>query len=242
MSSATESNGGMQATNDLNIFSRIVNVFFAPSKTFLAVVEKPKWALPLILSLVVILGAMYVLSSVVVIDSKAAMEEQMAERGMSDDQIAQAVANAENMVKISAMVAPILLGTIATFVLAGIWLMLGNTILGGAANYKQMLGVVVYSGFIGLLGFLIKMPIMLSQQTMNVHFSLATFMADASKDTFLYKALANVEIFNLWTIAVYSIGIAIVAKLKVKSVWPWVLILSILYWVAAAGLGSAFGQ
>ena len=126
-------------------------------------------------------------------------------------------------------------------ILAAVWLFVSNVLLGGSSRYAQLLGVVVYAGFIGLLGFLIKLPIMLSQGTMNVHFSLATLMSDASKETFLYKLLANVELFNLWTIAVTSIGIALVAGLKTKKVWPWVALITVLYWVVAAAVGGAFG-
>ncbi|RLD12292.1 hypothetical protein DRI50_09270 [candidate division KSB1 bacterium] len=226
----------------MNLIARIINVFVAPSKTFQAVSHKPKWAWPLIISLLLTFAAMWVLTPVVITDSKSTMEEKMLERGMSQDQVDNAVAQAAKYQKYSIAPTTFVAGLIMTFILAGIWLFVGNTVLGGSAKFAQMMGVIVYSGFIGLLGLLIKMPIMLSQQTMNVHFSLATFMADASKDTFLYKLLANVEIFNIWTIAVYAIGIAIVAKLKVKSVWPWVLILTVLYWAAAAGLGSAFGR
>jgi hypothetical protein len=237
MSSATVENG----TNQMSLIARIINLFFSPSKTFQAVSTSPKWVLPLIITLLITFGAMYMLTPVIMTESESVMEEQMIERGMSSDQVDKAVEQAQKYQKYSIAPTTLVAGLLMTFLMAGIWLFFGNTILGGSATYGQMLGVITYSGFIGLLGLLIKMPIMLAQQTMNVHFSLATFMADASKDTFLYKLLANVEIFNLWTIAVYSIGIAIVAQLKVKSVWPWVLILTVLYWVAAAGLGSAFG-
>lgn len=242
MSSTTLSEPGVQEPRDLNLISRIINVFVSPSKTFQAVSNKPKWAWPLVISLLLTFAAMWVLTPVIMTDSKSTMEEKMLERGMSQDQVDNAVAQAAKYQKYSIAPTTLVAGLAMTFILAGIWLFVGNTVLGGSAKFAQMMGVIVYSGFIGLLGLLIKMPIMLSQQTMNVHFSLATFMADASKDTFLYKLLANVEIFNIWTIAVYAIGIAIVAKLKVKSVWPWVLILTALYWVAAAGLGSVFGR
>ncbi len=229
-------------SQDMNLISRIINVFLAPSKTFQAVNEKPKWAVPLIISLLLTFGAMWLLTPVIMNEGKSAMEDKMLERGMTSDQIDRAVEQAQKIQKITIAPTTLVAGLVVTFIMAAIWLFISNTILGGAAQYTQMLGVVVYAGFIGLLGFLVKLPIMLSQQTMNVHFSLATFMSDTAKDTFLYKLLANIEVFNVWTIAVYAIGIAIVANLKVKNVWPWVLILTVLYWVAAAGLGSAFGN
>lgn len=242
MSFATQPDGKIQETKDMNILSRIINVFVSPSQTFQAVSAKPKWGVALVISLLLTFGAMYTLTPIIMTEQKSAMEEKMSERGMSGDRIDQAVQQAQKVQKYTIAPAAAIVGLIMTFILAGLWLFIGNTILGGEAKYSQMLGVIVYSGYIGLFGLLVKLPLMLSQHTMNIHFSLATFMSDAAKDTFLYKFLMNIELFNLWTIAVYSIGIAIVARLKVKSVWPWVLMLTVLYWAAAAGIGSAFGS
>jgi len=240
MNNVTQSEGTV--AKDMGLLARIINVFVSPASTFRAVREKPKWAVPLVITLLIMLGVMIVLTPIVMEEGRDAMEEKMAEQGLSDEQIDNAVQTAQKVQKFAVGPSTVVMTLVVTFIVAAVWLFLSNTILGGNANYKQMLGVVVYSGFIGLLGFLIKLPIMWSQRTMNVHFSLATFMSDASKDSFLYKLLANVELFNIWTIAVVSIGIAVVADLKSKSVWPWVLIVTILYWVAAAGLGSVLGQ
>ena len=111
-----------------------------------------------------------------------------------------------------------------------------------AAELAQLLEVVSLSSLIPVLGMVIKIPIILSKETMNVHFSLAPFMSDSAKDTFLYKFLMNTDFFNIWYIAVLCIGIAVVGGLKVKKVWPVVVILLIVWYLATAALGNLFGQ
>ncbi|MBN1561803.1 YIP1 family protein [candidate division KSB1 bacterium] len=229
------------AKKNMNIFDRIWNVFVAPASTFKAVRENPKWVLPFIITLLITAGVMYFLTPVVIDEGRDKMIEQMEKRGVPDDQMERAIEQGTKMQKYTIAPMAAIGGAVVTLIIAAIWLFVSNVLVGGAARYAQLLGVVVYAGFIGILGFLIKLPIMLSQQTMNVHFSLATLMSDASKETFLYKMLANVELFNLWTIAVTSIGIAIIAGVKTKKVWPWVVLINVLYWVIAAAVGGAFG-
>jgi len=227
--------------NDMGMIARIWNVFVSPVSTYKAVRVNPKWVLPFIISLLISAGAMYLLTPVIIEEGHDKMVEQMEKRGVPDDQRDRAMEQGAKIQKYTITPMAVVGGAVVTFIIAAVWLFVSNVIVGGAARYAQILGVVVYTGFIGLLGFLIKMPIMLSQQTMNVHFSLAALMSDAAKDTFLYKLLANVELFNLWTIVATSIGLAIVAGVKSSKVWPWVLIISVLYWVAAAAIGGAFG-
>jgi hypothetical protein len=203
--------------------------------------EKPKWVVPFIITLLISGAIMYVLTPIVIEESREKMIEQMERRGLSDDQRDQAIEQGIKIQKITIAPMTVVGGAVMTLIIAAVWLFVSNVLVGGAARYSQILGVVVYGGFIGLLGFIIKAFIMYSRGSMNVHFSLAALMSDASKDTFLYKLLANVELFNLWTIAVVSIGLAIVAGVKTSKVWPWVLIISVLYWVAAAAIGGAFG-
>jgi hypothetical protein len=240
MSQETASSAS-EPMKDMNMIARIWNVFVSPASTFRAVREKPKWVLPFIISLLISAGSMYLLTPVVIEEGRDKMVEQMKKRGVPEDDIDEAVEKGINVQKYMITPSAVIGGAVVTLIIAAVWLFVSNVLVGGAARYAQMLGVVVYAGFIGLLGFLIKLPIMLSQQTMNVHFSLATLMSDAAKDTFLYKLLANVELFNLWTIAVTSIGIAIVAGVKTKKVWPWVVLINVLYWVIAAAIGGVFG-
>lgn len=226
------------AQKDMNVFARIWNVFVSPVAAFEAVRYKPKWVLPFIVSLLITGAAMYILTPIVMEESREKMVEQMEKRGVPEEQMDTAVERAAQYQKYSIAPSAVIAGAIFTFILAALWLFVTNVLAGGAARYAHVLGAFVYAGYIGLLGFLIKMPIMLSQKTMNIHFSLATLMAESSRETFLYKLLAKLDLFSIWGMVVLGMGLAVVAGLKPKKVLPWVIILYVLFWVASAALSN----
>ncbi len=229
-------------SQDLNVLQRIINVFVAPAATFKAVRLRPKWLTPFLIILVLTLGITHFLKPVAQQVQRKAMIEQLEKQGMSESQIDSQVENLQSMMKIWMYPSALLATAFMLFAGALIWLFISNTIIGSDVNFGQMMGVNCYRYLILLLGSLIKLPIMLSQNTINVHFSLATFMSDEAQNTFIYKFLSNVELFNIWSIAVLCIGLAVVARVKVDKIWPWAALLFLIYYAGAAGIGTAFGR
>ena len=131
---------------------------------------------------------------------------------MDQEQIDTAIERSQKVMGVMIYVGPVLFTFLMLAIGALIWMFVSNVILGGQTTFSQLLAVNVYRTFIVLLGSLIKLPIMLSQKTLNVHFSVAAFLPDASKDTLMYKLLAQLEVFNIWSIALLCIGIAIVGN------------------------------
>ncbi|MBN2355083.1 YIP1 family protein [candidate division KSB1 bacterium] len=226
---------------DLNLIQRIINVFTNPSATFKAVKVRPSWLMPVIIVLVLSLVMTYLLQPVIIQEQRAKTITSLEERGMSQDQIDEALAQSEKFMKYLIIPMGAIGILVALLLSAAVWLFVSKTLLGGSAQYSQMLEVSAYSSLITTLGGFIKLPIMLQKETLNVHFSLATFMSDSAKDTFIYKFLVNSDLFNIWSIAVLCIGIAIVSGLKVKKVWPVVVVLLIVWYLATAALGKLFG-
>ncbi|MDZ7723724.1 MAG: YIP1 family protein [candidate division KSB1 bacterium] len=227
---------------DMNVFQRIINVFLAPTATFTAVREKPKWIIPFILILLIGLFTTFMLQPVIADMQKEAMIKQYEKMGMSQQEMDQALEKARQWSGL--FVYPSALIGVAMMLAAGglVWLFVGNTVLASSMTFHQAMGLNVYRYLIISLGGLIKLPIMLSKNSMDVHFSLATFMPSDASSGFLYKFLANIEVFNIWSIAVLCIGLAVITRADVKKVWPWVAALFLIYYLAAAGLGTAFGQ
>jgi hypothetical protein len=223
---------------DMNLVARIWNVFVSPVSTFKAVRVKPMWVAPFIITLVISAVATYFLTPVIMEETREKIIDSMEERDASNEQIESTVERTEKFQKYSIVPSAIIVGAILAFALAGIWLLVTNVLSGGSATYAQVLGASIYAGFIGVLGLLIKMPIILSQRTMNVHFSIATFMSDASQDTFLYKLLAKMDLFAVWGMIVLGIGLAVVGGLKPKKVLPWIVLIYVLYWVVATALSN----
>ncbi|MBD3383534.1 hypothetical protein GF407_01285 [candidate division KSB1 bacterium] len=234
-----EENQVIEQQQGMGLFSRIINVFIAPGATFKAVKVKPAWLIPAIIYAVLAVGMTHLIKPVVMDVQKEKTVEALMERGMAEDQAEEIAEKNLGIGKILMYPMALIGSFVAFFVLAGIWLFVSNIILGGQAKYSQLLGVVVYKSFIDLLGGYIKVPVILSKESIDVHFSVAMFLQ--SSESFLYKFLSKVEVFNIWGIAVLCIGIAIMSNREVKKVVPWVIGVYVLYYVVSISIGSLVG-
>ncbi len=222
--------------------SRLINVFIAPGEMFKDVKRRAGWLLPLIVLALGTMALSYVMQPVITKFQREQATSQMEKRGMSQEQIDGILEQQQVFTKPYFLVPVAGVTTILmTLIGAAIWLFVVSFILGGKAGFGQVLSVNTYRSFIPLLGTVIKLPIILTKETILVHFSLATFMSDAASQTFLYKFLMNIELFNIWSIAVLCIGLAVLAETSVKKVWPWVVGLYLLWWLGSAGFSTLVG-
>ncbi len=215
----------------LGLAARIINVFFNPQSTFLAVKEKPLWIVPAVIFVIVMAFYGYLQTSDpgLVQASNDLVMQKLEERNMPQEQMDAALAMTEKMRAFTPVQTALFPLIALVFIGSGIWMFVANTLLGSRTTYGQMLGLTSYASLITALGTLVKLPIMLSKSDLMVHFSLATFMADSAKNTFLYKFLMSAtDLFSIWDMAVLSIGLAVLAGVKVGKTWPWVVIITII--------------
>lgn len=236
-----EQNDLTSEPGQMGLFGRIVGIFTSPGKTFEAIKEKPNWLSPAIILVLIYLGLALPTQDVILKDSANQTRIQLEKQNVPADQIGPAMERSKTITKIMIFVGPVVGSVVVFLILGAIWLLVSNIILGGNATYSQMLGVTIYKDFIVVLAMLIKLPIILAKQTMDIHFSLATFLPDSEQATFLYKLLSKVELFNIWIIIVLSIGIGVISNAGTKKTWPWVVSIFAIWYLAIAGLGSMFG-
>jgi hypothetical protein len=226
---------------NLSFIQRVINVFMAPSKAFAAVRKNPRWISPTILVLLLSSVMTWYITPAIQKEQKERMITQLENRGMDQEQIDEAVERTQQpWMKYMIFGSALIGGFLVILAMAGVWLFVAKTLLGGETCYKHMLEVVSLSMLIPSVGMLVKAPIIRFKETMNVHFSLATFMPDSAKESLIYKFLMNTDFFNIWFIAVLCIGIAVVAGLKVQKVWPVVVGLLVLWYLATAAIGGLF--
>jgi hypothetical protein len=228
--------------SDMGFIQRVINLFVNPGMVFKAVREKPRWIAPALLVLLFSLGMTLYITPVIQKEQRDKMVAQMEKRNMDQDKIDEAVESLNKPWMKYMIYGSAIIGTVLIILLmAGIWLFVSKTLLAGEARYAQMLEVVSLTMLIPSVGMLIKAPIMVHKMTMNVHFSLATFMADTAKESYLYRVLMNTDFFNIWYVAVLCIGIATVSGLKLQKVWPVVVGLLVLWYLASAAFGGLMG-
>ncbi|HPB01226.1 MAG TPA: hypothetical protein PLS75_07420, partial [Candidatus Marinimicrobia bacterium] len=92
------------------------------------------------------------------------------------------------------------------------------------------------ANLVDIIANAVKVPLMLSQQTVRIYTSPALFLQDNS--TFWFRFFANLDLFVLWKVILLGIGVGIITKVKTsKSIWT-ILICWIIYCLAVAGLGG----
>ena len=159
----------------------------------------------------------------------------MLERGTDPDQIEQTSAMTRKMMQFTVFFG---LGftAIILFIIPGVFLFVGNNILGGSSTYNKVLAVTVHAWLIMSLAGLVMLPIVLTKETMVVTFSLAAFLPDSSMDTFMWQLLSKIEVFTIWFLIVQSIGLAVIYKMETKKVGIAVFVTYIIYAIGSAGL------
>ncbi|MDZ7261257.1 MAG: YIP1 family protein [candidate division KSB1 bacterium] len=230
-----------ETQKELGVFQKIVGVFSSPRQTFESVNRKPDWVVPLVIVLLVSLVISILVTPIAMQEGLEMQREMMKERGMSDEQIDNALAIGQKVGKITGPIMAVIVILVVLLIVAAVLMFGGNVILGGTTNFKKVFSVICYSSLIGSLGGLIKLPLMLSKQSVKVSFSLATFLSEDASKTFLYKLLSKIELFTIWELAVLSIGLAVIYKFTTKKAATLVVSLWIIWVVISVGLGSLLG-
>jgi hypothetical protein len=111
----------------------------------------------------------------------------------------------------SALLAPLIFMPIMYLLFAGVFMFVGNVILGGETKFKIPFSVVCWSGIVTLLSSIVNVPLMLSRGNMASPTSLA-FLGGEDKGSPIYFLLSQLDLFYFWWLAVLGIGFAAVYK------------------------------
>jgi hypothetical protein len=235
----------MQATK--SPLERIIGVFTSPRETLEDVAARPNFWIPVIALIVVV-----ILNGVLMTDIN--MEyglERM--RNMSfippeamakaEEDMQQALASPWRFTR--ALWGPVIFGMVWV-VTAAIFMFGGNVIMGGEAKFKTVFSVTAWAGLIWVLEVIVKTPLMLSQRTPEIYMSLATLLGGDDNTTFFYRLLNRFDIFTMWQLFVYILGVAAIYKFSngkaaTVVVGAWVLY-SVIYLAIAQLFGGFFGM
>ncbi len=96
-----------------------------------------------------------------------------------------------------------------TFLMAGVIMLMGTVVLGGSAKFMQLVALVCYAGMISVLGIIVKTPLMVMKQTMDIRTSLAVLLPGSDTTSTIYAILNGfTDIFFVWQVIVLILGVA----------------------------------
>ncbi|MCK5032365.1 MAG: YIP1 family protein [Calditrichia bacterium] len=227
----------------LPLFQKLILIITNPGKVFENLALHPDWLLPTILIIVLAIGSSFLVYDI----QLEAQKERFLKNDKIPDDRKELIMERFDEAKDSPtrMVQPTIAIIVITFIsfaaVAGIFLLVGNFMFGGKAKYIQLLAVYAWGYMVAIPETLVKIPMMLTKNSIHVYTSLAVLFDPAESETVLFKIANAVDLFSIWRIALWAIGLGVVYKFSKEKSNYIVIGLYVIYVFIYIGISSLFG-
>ncbi len=204
---------------------RLLNVFFAPSKTFTDLRRSASWWAPFLISAIISVMFVYVVDQKVtfrkVVENQMRTQPKQAERieRLPTDQREQAMQRQVTVTRIFSYAFPVVI-LIWYAIIAGVLLASFRFGVSAEIKYKSLFALTLYSGLPGILKAILASASLLagvSSDAFTFQNPLASnpgYFVDAASNPVLHNFLSSFDVFTIWTLALAAIGVTCISKVK----------------------------
>lgn len=218
---------------------RIVQVFVSPAALFDALRRQPAW-MGATLALIGLSIALQFLTPVIVPEEilRRAAEARIADfiPAGADPEVLEQQVDAAVTPGVGAVVGTIIGTPIVLSLIAGLFLIAFNVILGGEASFKQLLSAAAHAMYIGTAGGVVSIGLMAVGAEITT-LSPGLFLPEM--EGFIGRFLNGINIFSVWTCGV--LGVAVSRFYPGRSVAAGTTYLLVLYLVFVAAIAVFSG-
>lgn len=220
----------------------ILDIYFAPSKVFNALKEKPRWILPLAIVLVVVALTTVLTMNFARDEIFARQQEALQERGLTEEQMEQAMQFTQGPVAaISGAVGAVIFTGVLLLIFAVV-VNLFVPLFGGESGFKKVFSVICFSALVMIPAAILKLLMIATTKSPYVTTSLALLAPGLAKNSFAYQLLAGFDFFVIWEMVLVAMGLSITNSINRKNAYILVFVIWIISIFAGIGLGSIFGR
>lgn len=228
----------------LPLLARVTGVLFSPRETFANVAAFPRWFGVMAVGL----GA-FALASVVFLSTpvgqQALLDQQVAQleafgRTVDDamyGQLQQQVKFAPYIQGVSIL----LFAPLVTLVFAGVLFGVFSGMLGGQASFRQVFAVLAHTSVLNLVQALFITPLNYARESMSSATSLGVFLPMLPEGSFLSNFLGAIDLFILWSVALMSIGLAVLYRRRTAPIFVSLVIVYAVIALAIAAVKASLG-
>ncbi len=218
--------GPEEQPGEPSFLDRAVGVFISPATAFESIVRRPNFLAPLIIAMaagIVVtetmlqkIGIERIVRRSIEISGKAAQ--------MNPDQMQQAIHQGSSVGSILAHVGGVVGPPIYLLVVAGVGLLIVNTIFGASTNFKTSFSVVCYAYLVSLVGAVLAVVVIFfgDPEQFNpqnfVPSSVGFFLNPLDTPKALYTIASSYDIFTIWFLFLASLGLSIASAKKVRTI------------------------
>ena len=221
---------------EMTFAAKIAGIFLDPERTFISLDKKPDFYVPLVILAVFATVFTYFAMPVISQFHMDEMIKRTAESDISPEQL-QRIADAG---RTFGLISPPIFVFIGALIISGLLLFAGNIIIGGNQKFVKVLSIYSYTALIGVIAYAVKLPLILSKNTLEVYTSPALFFPASAKDTMAFKIAALLDLFTIWQIIVISIGMAVIYKITFQKSASVIGTMFVIYAAVAIIFGSRY--
>lgn len=206
----------------LGLFARVIGIITSPKATFEAIVRSPK--VIGVLALVAFLaGAPQSAINLTEKGRQAAVDfnvQQMEKFGVTvTDQMYDSIVARQKYAVYTAFVGTFIGMPIFLLLVAGIFWVVFNAIMGGTAEFKQVMAVVAHSMVISGIGAIFTGIINFARGSITTSVAnLGTLLPMLPEKSFAANIAGAIDVFSIWWVLVLSIGLGVLYKRKTSGV------------------------
>ena len=218
------------------IAGRMIRTLTSPGRTFASVRDQSTWRDWLTPTLVVVVAGLVagILTLPAILDAGSEMMQEQLEMSAEERAVMEQLREAAPVVAL--LWIPIA-SFLWLFIVGGVMLLVANPILGGEANYGQMLAVTAYASLVKVVQAVVTVPFTMKTGTVLV-ISPGLFLSEELIATFAGRVLSGLDLFTFWQVLLMAVGTGIMAGRSTREALVPLLILWAVVIVVQAGLGS----
>jgi len=229
------------ATGEMSTLQKIIGIYSAPRRTFEAIDQNPTWFVPFIIGVIFFLIFQF-LTVDMQMDYRIKIME--ARGNIPQEQMDMAKTQMQGPVKYIGFVAGPIVWLIMIIIIAALFYVAGNLMIGGDSSFKKVFAIVAWTGLIGVISFIILTILILSKGTMHgVALDLSILLdtpAIGEEKSVLYRLLSKFDVFVIWELVLYIIGMSVTYKSTVQKAAVPILSLWILWIIISVTFGGFF--
>jgi len=227
---APESGGGF--------FQNLIDVYFSPREAFTRIVRNPRFLVPLVAYVILVLGFTGVWMQKM--DPAEFMKIQIEESGQADripaEQREAIIEQQAKWMPIFAWVMGPVGIAVSLLVIAGALLFIYRFFYAAEVSFRQSFAIVTWVFFaVGLVTTPVTLAVMSLKGDWNINpqeavqANLGLLLEKSSAAKPLWTLLTNIDVFSLWMVFLLAVGFAVASRKPTGSaLWgvaiPWILI------------------
>ena len=135
---------------------------------------------------------------------------EVSMKAMRESPNPPAVMPSANVMKVSTIGGGVIAMLISPLLIAGLAMLWGNFMMGGAARFKQILSVTLYAEVLYGAGMVVTGLLMLYKHSMLISLSAAALLSNPNPQSWLFVLLSKIGVFYIWELIVLGIGLSVV--------------------------------